>query len=145
MMGSWRYRRRDCPPDDECKQLSAEDETIALDEEKKSIRRYNTQQIYAVFTEVKYYLRTACRLSRTYPQVSHRCRTIEAKCRRPYLKLNLGLSNVLLATAAAGDLLSLRDLVLDGLNAEVLKSVTLNSVDAELGTGLDGGETAGNC
>ena len=62
-----------------------------------------------------------------------------------YLKLNLGLSNVLLAAAAAGNLLSLCDLVLDGLCAEVLKSVTLNSVDAELGTGLNGSETAGNC
>lgn len=62
-----------------------------------------------------------------------------------YLKLNLGLSNVLLAAASAGDLLSLRNLVLDGLCAEVLKSVTLNSVDAELGAGLDGCETAGNC
>lgn len=62
-----------------------------------------------------------------------------------YLKLNLGLSNVLLATAAAGNLLSLCDLVLDGLCAEVLKSVALNSVDAELGAGLDGGETARDC
>ena len=61
------------------------------------------------------------------------------------LKLDLGLSNVLLATAAAGDLLSLRNLVLDGLSAEVLKSVTLNSVDAELGAGLDGSETARDC
>ena len=64
---------------------------------------------------------------------------------RTYLKLNLGLSNVLFATVAAGDLLCLRNLVLDGLSAEVLKSVTLNSVDAELGAGLDGGETAGDC
>ena len=62
-----------------------------------------------------------------------------------YLELNLGLSDVLFATVAAGDLLCLRNLVLDGLSAEVLKSVTLNSVDAELGTGLDGSETARNC
>ena len=64
---------------------------------------------------------------------------------RTYLKLNLGLSNVLFATVAASDLLCLRNLVLDGLSAEVLKSVTLNSVDAELGAGLNSGETAGNC
>ena len=38
MMGSWRYRRRVCPPDDECEQLSAEDETIALDEEAATCR-----------------------------------------------------------------------------------------------------------
>lgn len=61
------------------------------------------------------------------------------------LKLNLGLSNVLLATAATGNLLSLRDLVLDGLRAEVLKGVTLNGVDAQLRAGLDSGETARNC
>ena len=64
---------------------------------------------------------------------------------RTYLKLNLGLSNVLFATVAAGDLLCLRNLVLDSLSAEVLKSVTLNSVDAELGAGLNSGETAGDC
>ena len=62
-----------------------------------------------------------------------------------YLELNLGLSDVLFATVAAGDLLCLRNLVLDGLSAEVLKSVTLNSVDAELGAGLDGGETTRDC
>ena len=60
------------------------------------------------------------------------------------LKLNLGLSNVLLATAATSDLLSLRNLVPDGLGAEVLKGEALNGVDAELGAGLDGSETAGN-
>ena len=62
-----------------------------------------------------------------------------------YLELNLGLSDVLFATVAAGDLLCLRNLVLDSLGAEVLKSVTLNSVDAELGAGLDGGETTRDC
>ena len=62
-----------------------------------------------------------------------------------YLELNLGLSDVLFATVAAGDLLCLRNLVLDSLGAEVLKSVTLNSVDAELGAGLNSGETAGDC
>lgn len=66
------------------------------------------------------------------------------KNNRTYLKLNLGLSNVLFATVAAGDLLCLRNLVLDSLGAEVLKGVALNSVDAELGTGLNSGETAGD-
>ena len=33
-------------------------------------RKYNTQQIYAVFTEVNPYLRTAWRLSRTWQNVS---------------------------------------------------------------------------
>lgn len=33
-------------------------------------RKYNTQQIYAVFTEVSPYLRTAWRLSRTWQNVS---------------------------------------------------------------------------
>lgn len=31
------------------------------------------------------------------------------------------------------------------LSAEVLERVTLNSVDAELGAGLDGSETTGDC
>ena len=62
-----------------------------------------------------------------------------------YLKLNLGLSDVLLATATAGDLLCLRDLVLDSLGAEVLKGVALNSVDAELRAGLNGSEAARDC
>ena len=105
-----------------------------------STRKYNTQQIYAVFTEVNPYLRTAWRLSRTWQNVSLEFRNPQ-KNSRTYLKLNLGLSNVLFATVAAGDLLCLRNLVLDSLGAEVLKSVALNSVDAELGAGLDGGET----
>jgi hypothetical protein len=58
------------------------------------------------------------------------------------LKLNLGLGNVSLAAAAVGNLLGLGDLVLDGLGAEVLQSVTLNGVDAELGVGLDSSESA---
>lgn len=80
-----------------------------------------------------------------------------------YLKLNLGLSDILLAATAAGNLLGLSDLGADGLRrklwsvcvamlrrkityigAEVLKGETLDSVDAELGVGLDNGETAGH-
>lgn len=61
-----------------------------------------------------------------------------------YLELNLGLSNVLLATTTADNLLGLGDLGTDGLSAEVLKSVTLDGVDAELGAGLDNGEATGN-
>lgn len=60
-----------------------------------------------------------------------------------HLELDLGLSNVLLAAAAAGDLLSLRDLVAHSLGAEVLQRVSLNGVDAELGVGLHNGEATG--
>jgi len=79
-----------------------------------------------------------------------------------HLKLDLGLGDVLLAATARCDLLSLGDLVSDGLNfvnilssllssyfaylsAEVLERVALNSVDAELGAGLDGSETTRHC
>ena len=79
-----------------------------------------------------------------------------------HLKLNLGLGDVLLAATAACNLLSLGDLVSDGLyllsasgllqhfpayaylSAEVFEGEALNSVDAELGTGLNGSETTGN-
>jgi hypothetical protein len=64
--------------------------------------------------------------------------------RMPYLELNLGLSNVLLATAAAGNLLGLGDLVADGLGAEVLQGVSLDSVDAQGRVGLDSGESTGH-
>lgn len=74
------------------------------------------------------------------------------------LKLNLSLSNVLLAAAAAGNLLGLGDLVPDGLHsvslciptvfsgyayigAEVLNRVSLDGVDAELGVRLNNGES----
>lgn len=60
-----------------------------------------------------------------------------------HLELNLSLSDILLTAAAAGDLLGLGDLVLDGVGAEVLKRETLNSVDAQLGVGLDNGESTG--
>ena len=86
-------------------------------------------------------------------------RTADSNLWIAHLKLNLGLSDVLLAATAACDLLGLSDLVSDGLyilsasepletfvayaylSAEVLEGETLNSVDAELGAGLDGSET----
>lgn len=58
-----------------------------------------------------------------------------------HLQLDLGLSNILLASAAVGNLLGLSDLGSDGLGAEVLKRVSLNSVDAEDGVGLNGSES----
>lgn len=61
----------------------------------------------------------------------------------PYLKLDLGLSDILRTSAAVGDLLCLGDLVADVLNAEVLKWVTLDGVDAEDGSWVDDGEAAG--
>jgi hypothetical protein len=48
-----------------------------------------------------------------------------------HLKLDLGLGNVLLASASAGDLLGLGDLSPDGIGAEVLKGETLDGVDAQ--------------
>lgn len=61
-----------------------------------------------------------------------------------YLELNLGLSDVLLATTTADNLLGLGNLGANGLSAEILKGVTLNGVDAELGAGLDNGKATGN-
>lgn len=58
-----------------------------------------------------------------------------------HLQLDLGLSNILLTSAAVGNLLGLSDLGSDGLGAEVLKGVSLNSVDAEDGVGLNGSES----
>lgn len=84
---------------------------------------------------------------------------LDGSLSKAHLELDLGLSNVLLAAAAACNLLGLGDLVSDGLyslsafeplepflvhaylSAEVLEGETLNSVDAELGAGLDGSET----
>ena len=63
---------------------------------------------------------------------------------KTHLQLNLGLSNVLLASAAVGDLLGLSDLSSDGIGAEVLKGVTLDGVDAEDGVGLNSSESTGN-
>ena len=56
------------------------------------------------------------------------------------LQLNLGLRNVLLTSAAIGDLLSLGDLGTDSLRGEVLKRVALGGVDAENRVRLDDGE-----
>ena len=61
-----------------------------------------------------------------------------------YLKLNLGLGNILLASAAVGNLGSLGNLVLDGLRRKVVQSVTLGGVDAHGRIGLDGGESTRN-
>lgn len=61
-----------------------------------------------------------------------------------YLELNLGLGNILLAAAAAGNLLGLSNLAADGLGAEVLDGVGLGGVDAQGRVGLNGGEAAGN-
>lgn len=47
-----------------------------------------------------------------------------------YLQLDLRLSNVLLASAAVGNLGGLGELVLDGIGAEVLNRITLGRVDA---------------
>lgn len=63
---------------------------------------------------------------------------------RAYLKLNLRLGNILLASVSAGNLLSLSDLVPHSIGAEVLKGVTLNSVNAESRVGLDGSEATGH-
>jgi hypothetical protein len=63
---------------------------------------------------------------------------------KTYLQLDLGLGNILLASAAVGDLLGLGDLVSDSLSAEVLKGVTLDGVDAEDGVGLNGSESTRN-
>jgi len=89
--------------------------------------------------------------------------TIDSSLWNAHLELDLGLGDVLLAATAACDLLSLGDLVSDGLyllsasgpleyfsayaylSAEVLEGKTLNSVDAELGAGLDGSETTRDC
>lgn len=61
-----------------------------------------------------------------------------------YLELDLGLRNVLLAAASAGNLLGLGDLASDGLSAEVLEREALNGVDAQLRTRLHNRESTGN-
>lgn len=61
-----------------------------------------------------------------------------------HLQLNLRLSNVLLASAAVGNLGGLGNLVLDSIGAEVLQSVTLGGVDAHGRVGLDSRESTGN-
>lgn len=61
------------------------------------------------------------------------------------LQLNLGLSNVLLAAAAVGNLLGLGELGSDGVGAEVLQGVGLDGVDAQGRVRLDDGESSGHC
>lgn len=65
--------------------------------------------------------------------------------RKTYLDLNLGLGNVLLAAAAASDLLGLSNLVADGLGAEVLQGVALGGVDGHARVGKDGSKSATHC
>lgn len=57
-----------------------------------------------------------------------------------HLQFDLGLCNILLASAAAGHLLGLGDLGLDGIGAEVLEGEALDGVDAHQRVGLDDGE-----
>jgi hypothetical protein len=64
--------------------------------------------------------------------------------RKAYLQLDPGLSNVGLASAAIRNLLCFGDLVSHSLGAEVLERVSLNSVDAHDGVGLDSSEAAGH-
>lgn len=59
-----------------------------------------------------------------------------------YLQLNLGLGNILFASAAAGDLLGLGDLGADSVSAEVLERVALDGIDAQDRVGLDDGEAS---
>lgn len=99
--------------------------------------------------------------------VSWRLQLQDRKIGDAYLKLNLGLSNVLLAATAVGNLLGLSNLVADSLKlehhmlvshalsqkksdatylgTEVLKGKTLDGVDAQLRVGLDNGEATGHC
>lgn len=63
----------------------------------------------------------------------------------PYLELDLGLGNILLATTTASNLLRLGNLVSHCIGAEILNGIALDSVDAELGTGLDSCESARDC
>lgn len=65
--------------------------------------------------------------------------------RQTYLQLNLGLGDVLLAAAAVRDLGGLGDLVLDGVEAEVLEGEALDGVDAQDRVGLYGSESTGHC
>ena len=64
---------------------------------------------------------------------------------RDYLKLDLGLSNILLGTTSTNNFLCFGDLRSDSVGAEVLKWESLDSIDAELGVWLDNGKASGNC
>lgn len=59
------------------------------------------------------------------------------------LQLDLSLSDILLASIAAGDLLGLGDTSTDSVSAEVLQGVSLGGVDAQDGVGLDRGKATG--
>jgi hypothetical protein len=89
------------------------------------------------------YFRAATRDSRTYNPVSQKALFAPA-VRIPYLDLDLGLGNVLLASLAGRDLLGLGQLGTGSLNAELVEGVGLNGVDAQLGVGLDDSETSGD-
>lgn len=62
-----------------------------------------------------------------------------------YLKLNLGLCDVLLTSASTGDFLSFRDLGLDSLFAKVLNGEAFDCVDAQIRVGLNDGKTSRDC
>ena len=62
-----------------------------------------------------------------------------------YLKFDLGLSNVLLTAASAGNLLRLCNLRPNRLLAEVLNRETLDGVDAQFRVRLDNSEATRNC
>lgn len=111
------------------------------------------------------YFRWAWRVSKTWWALAWCPFGLFYLLRHQYLKLDLGLGDVLGAAAAAGNLLCLGDLAPHSLNimsaylcgcvprrktetylgTEVFKRVTLNGVDAELRTGLDSCEATGNC
>jgi hypothetical protein len=61
-----------------------------------------------------------------------------------HLQFDLGLSDILLASVAAGDLLSLGDTSTDSISAEVLQRVGLGGVDAQDGVGLDRSKATGH-
>lgn len=90
------------------------------------------------------YFRTACRDSRTCQRVSTH-NSSPGKQVETYLKLDLRLSDILLATTAVRDLLGLSDLSTDSLSAEVLQGESLDGVDAQGGVGLNNGEATGHC
>lgn len=77
------------------------------------------------------------------PRVSMQLKSQREQCFwlvTTHLQLNLSLSNILLASAAAGNLLGLGNTSSDRLGAEVLQGVTLDRVDAHGRVGLNCGE-----
>lgn len=59
-----------------------------------------------------------------------------------YLNLNLRLGDILLAPSTIHNLAGLSQLGTDGLSAEILERVGLDSIDAQLGVWLDDSEAA---